>query len=304
MNAFNNTKQLTAAEASQPTLGIIGAGRVGGALARTLHERGYHIAAVYSRSESYAAELADAVGTEKVESAAAVADRARLIILTVSDVSIRDVCAQLATRDLSGQAVIHTSGATEVSALNVARSRGAFTGGLHPVWPVARGDRPMPPGGMFGVEVSDNVLRAWLTDLVNALGGEAFWLPVGIDRVRYHAGAVFLSNYLVTLYAEAANVWTEIGIDPGATHDGLIGLVRATIDNLAHNSPDVALTGPIVRGDADTVRDHLSAFDQSDPELAAAYRALGQLTVRLARTRGLSADRVRALNQALSDALD
>ena len=287
-----------------PTLGIIGAGRVGGALARALHERGYRIAAVHSRSESFATELADAVGAENVESAESVVDKANLIILTVSDTAIQDICAQLASRDLANRAVIHTSGATSVSALETARVRGAFIGGLHPVWPVARGDRPMPSGGVFGIEASDNLLREWLQDLVNALGGKAFWLPTGIDRVYYHAATVILSNYLVTLYAEASNLWAELGIDAAVSRDGLIGLARATIENLAHNSPEAALTGPIVRGDADTIRDHLTAFDQSDPELAAAYRALGQLTVRIAKTRGLSADRVRALNKALSDSFD
>ena len=289
---------------SQPTLGIIGAGRVGGALARALHERGYRIAAVYSRSESFAAELAKAVGADNVETAEAVVDKANLTILTVSDVAIQDVCAQLAMRDLTNRAVIHTSGATSVSALDAARVRGAYIGGLHPVWPVDRGDRPMPPGAVFGIEASDTLLRDWLRDLVNALGGKAFWLPTGIDRVYYHAATVLLSNYLVTLYAEASHLWTELGIDAGAAREGLIGMLRATVENLAHNAPEAVLTGPIVRGDADTVRGHLTTFDQTDPELAAAYRALGQLTIRIAKTRGLSAERVRTLNKALSDSLD
>ena len=303
MNAYLLPEQ-SKISGSQPTLGIIGAGRVGGALARALHACGYRIGAVYSRSETYATELANSVGAENVETAAAVVDKARLIILTVSDVAIQDVCAQLATRDLTNRAVIHTSGATSVSALDAARARGAFIGGLHPVWPVAHGDRPMPPGAVFGIEAAETLLRDWLQDLVNALGGKAFWLPTGIDRVYYHAATVLLSNYLVTLFAEASHLWIELGIDAEATREGLIGMLRATVENLAHNTPEVVLTGPIVRGDTDTVRGHLTTFDQTDPELAAAYRALGQLTIRIAKTRGLSTERVRALNKALSDSLD
>ena len=304
LNGDRPFSELVPAHSRLPTIGIVGAGRVGGALARALSEYGYPIAAVYSRSEPFAATLAAAVNARQVDSAAAVVDHAQLIILTVSDAAIRDVAAQLATRDLAGRAVIHTSGATAISALDAARARGAAVGGLHPVWPVANGDRPLPAGGVFGVEAAETWLRDWLDTLVIALGGKAFWLPAGLDRVYYHAATVLLSNYLVTLYSEAAALWAEIGIDAEAIQAGLIGLTRATVENLAHVSPEAALTGPIVRGDADTVRDHLTAFDQSDPELAAAYRALGQLTLRLARTRGLSAERIRALNNALSDALD
>jgi predicted short-subunit dehydrogenase-like oxidoreductase (DUF2520 family) len=110
-----------------------------------------------------------------------------------------------------------------------------------------------------------------------------------------------LSNYLVTLYSEAATLWNGIGIEPKAAHLALLGLARATLDNLERSDPATALTGPIVRGDAATVRAHLGALNE-DPELAAAYRALGQLTLRLAVAGGMSTDRIEGLQKVLAEA--
>ena len=283
-----------------PTLGIIGAGRVGGALAQALHKRGWSISALYSRSNTSALNLAEIIGAKVTASISEVAERAQLILLTVPDSAIEAVCQQLAINDLTGHAVIHTSGATPITALASAQARGAQIGGSHPILPVARGDIPLPPGGMFGIEADERPLRDWLSNLVDALGGSALWLPHGIDRTRYHAAAVLLSNYLVTLYAAAAELWREIGIEPDAGRSALLGLARATLDNLERNDPAAALTGPIVRGDSDTVQAHLSML-ASDPELAAAYRILGRLTLRLAAARGLSADRIEALHEVLTE---
>lgn len=291
---------------NRPTLGIVGVGRVGGALARALHQRHWPISVLCSRSTVAVSNLSEITGARNAESIDEVARHAELVVLAVPDSAIQAVCEQLATSDLTGHAVVHTSGVTPVAALKSASAHGAQIGGLHPVWPIARGDRPLPPGGWFGIEADERPLRDWLSDLVAALGGSVFWLPPDVDRIRYHAAPVLLSNYLVTLYVEAAAVWHGIGIEPEAARAALLGLARAALDNLANlepGDPALALTGPIVRGDAATVRAHLSAL-HDDPELAAAYRILGRLTLRLAARRGLSIDRWEALYRALAETND
>lgn len=284
---------------NRPPLGIVGAGRVGGALARRLHQAGWPIVAIYSRSVASAAQLAEAVGAQAVNSINEIAAQSQLILLSVPDSAIQPVCEQVAVRNLSGRAVVHTSGATPIDVLTSAKASGAQIGGLHPILPVARGDRPLPPGGMFGVEAEERPLRDWLSDLVDASSGSALWLPSGIDRIRYHAASTLLSNYLVTLYAEALGLWRGIGIGDHAARAALLGLAQAALDNLEQNDPSAALTGPIIRGDLAVVEAHLHAL-ASDPELAAAYRALGRLTLRLAARR-LSPDRIETLYRLLID---
>src|SRR5437764_8037959 len=114
----------------RPTLAIIGAGRVGSTLAQTLHWRGYTVTAIYSRTEQSARRLADALGTNTAGSPGQAATRAYLTFLTVPDDAIASVCQALARdANLTGRAIVHTSGASDLSVLEAARTRGAWVGG-------------------------------------------------------------------------------------------------------------------------------------------------------------------------------
>ncbi len=282
-----------------PTLGIVGAGRVGSALAGSLAARGYLIGAVYSRSTESAQRLADATHAHIVTELAEVPRYAALILLTVPDFAITPTAEGIAIADLTGCAVVHTSGVTAVDALESAHRRGAQIGGLHPMLPIAATANPFAVGAAFGIEAESESLRGWLAEIVAALDGIALWLPSNLDRARYHAASVLLSNYLVTLFAESLALLTEAGIEAEAARAALVRLSAATIDNIAQVGPVAALTGPIVRGDVATVRAHRTALHAVDPELAEVYRQLGRRTLRIAAARGLPADQLSGLDKVL-----
>lgn len=288
-------------EVRRPSLGIVGAGRVGQTLAQTLWTRGYTVTAVYSRSTASAIWLAEQVSARAVESAAEVAQNAQVTLLTVPDEAISAVCEQVALADLTGRAVVHTSGVTPISALISAKRRGALIGGLHPLLPVARAGQPFPPGVTFSIEADREPLRGWLAGMVDALDGVALWLRPGLDRARYHAAAVLISNYLVTLFAEADALLSPFTADEQVARNALLALARATLENIAQVGSTAALTGPIARGDAATVRLHLDGLRRSDPELAEIYRLLGRRTARLAAARGLDADKLKRLQEVLQN---
>ena len=131
--------------------------------------------------------------------------------------------------------------------------------------------------------------------IVRRLGG----VPVTLApeaKPLYHAGAVFASNYLVTMLAEAMRLLEEAGIGRDAALAALLPLVRATLENVAAAGPEGALTGPIARGDAATLRRHLSALPHRDADL---YRAVGRATLRLAREAGLEEARAARLEEIL-----
>src|SRR5258708_6128328 len=169
----------------RPTLAIIGAGRVGSTLAQTLHWRGYSIAAVHSRTEQSARRLADALGSRVAASPAQAAMSADLTFLTVPDDAIKSVCEALARdANLTGRAVVHTSGVSGLDVLAAAKARGAWVGGLHPMLAImdrdlsARMVFSVPwvapaPDVTFGVEAEAEPLRSWLGGSLRALHGVA-----------------------------------------------------------------------------------------------------------------------------------
>ncbi len=299
----------------RPTLAIIGAGRVGSTLAQTLRWRGYSVTAVYSRTAESAIRLAEKLGTRVVESPVYAAMSAELTFLTVPDDAIESVCEELAEEaNLTGRAIVHTSGVSDVSVLRAAKARGAWTGGLHPMLAIM--DRDLSPNMAFsvpwvaqapdvtfGVEAEAEPLISWLEAIVQALNGIALWLRPGQDRARYHAAGVIASNYVVTLFAEAIGLLESlVGDSEGderAIRQIVVHLMEATLNNVKIAGAAQALTGPILRGDTGTIAKHLDALEQVDPELAEMYRHLGLRTLKLAAQRGTNAHKLQEIRERL-----
>lgn len=140
----------------RPTIGIIGAGKVGSVLARLWYQAGYHIAAVYSRTPDHARLLARQVNALSVHSADEVVDRADLALLSVPDDVIERVAGSLKLAENAGKAVVHTSGALDVSVLSALAQQGVMTGSLHPAFPFSDIETAMTilPGATFAIEAA------------------------------------------------------------------------------------------------------------------------------------------------------
>jgi predicted short-subunit dehydrogenase-like oxidoreductase (DUF2520 family) len=132
--------------------------------------------------------------------------------------------------------------------------------------------------------------------LVDALEGRALIIPPTL-RPLYHAAAVSASNHLVALFAHAVRMLESAGVRSDEAAPALLPLMRATLDNLEHLGIAGALTGPIARGDADTVRLHVARLS---PEDRALYCALGMETLRIARAAGLDEERAQAIESLLA----
>jgi predicted short-subunit dehydrogenase-like oxidoreductase (DUF2520 family) len=185
-----------------------------------------------------------------------------LVVLCVPDQAIAGAARAVPV----GPWVAHVSGATPLAALDPHTKR--FS--VHPLQTFVRSRGPEQFDGAWAAVTgeSDDALRRarWLA---RRLGLHAF--PLADDRrALYHAGASLASNYLVTLYRAAARAVAAAGAPPEA----LVPLMRRTIDN------DFELTGPIARGDWETVRTHLAALERELPDLAPLYRALAEATPR------------------------
>ena len=266
-------------------LGFVGAGKVGTALAVSLSRKGYHVIAVSSRSASSAQRLADMVpGCQVCRVSQEVADAAELIFITTPDDVIFDIATRV--RWHKEQCVIHCSGAHSVDVLESAGQLGADVGSFHPLQTFAGVDEAIDnlPGSTFALEAEEPLLSV-LKELSAALDGNWVQLKPG-DKVLYHAAAVFVSNYLVTLVKLALDLWRGFGVPPGEATKALLPLVKGTVNNLENIGMPGCLTGPIARGDLSTISKHLSALEAKSSSLLDIYKILGFQTVSVALDKG------------------
>jgi len=191
-------------------------------------------------------------------------DRAELVLLCVPDSAIPEVARPLEP----GPWVAHVSGATPLSGLYPHERR--FS--VHPLQTFTRARGPEQLDGAYAAVAAetDEALTHGL-EIARVLGLEPFELDER-DRVLYHAGAAVASNFLVTIHAAA----TELVSAAGAPPEALVPLMRRTIEN------GFELTGPIARGDWETVQAHLDAIRERKPELEPLYRVLADATAAVA----------------------
>jgi predicted short-subunit dehydrogenase-like oxidoreductase (DUF2520 family) len=267
-------------------IGFIGAGRAGSALAILLQQAGYEVLGVASRSRASAEILAERLGCPALP-ATEVARRAEGLFLTTADDAVAPVAAELAAAAAfhPGQVVLHLSGALTAAALAPAAALGAITLSLHPIQSFASVDQAIAvlPGSYFSIE-GDPRGHEFAREIVAALKGQSFLLDSGA-KVLYHAACVAASNYFVSLLACSLDLLEKAEIPKEMQLPALLPLVAGTLDNIRSLGIPHALTGPIARGDAGTLKKHLAALDGL-PDQLRIYLGLGLKTVDVARDKG------------------
>ncbi len=286
-------------------VGFIGAGAVGTALAVTLAQRGYLVVAAASRTLSSAERLAGAVNEKSPATCRAlpdpqqVADLCDMVFITTPDDAIHGVASALSWNN--AKSVVHCSGAASTDLLECARQQGANVGVFHPLQTFAGVEQAITnlPGSTFGIEASEPLLTT-LKEMADKLDG--YWVEIKPgDRVAYHAAAVITSNYTVTLFKMAADLWQTFGVPPQQAARALLPLLRGTVNNIESIGIPGCLTGPIARGDAGTVRKHVDMLGEKAPGLLPAYREIGRQTVPIALAKGkIDSHRAEELAAALA----
>jgi predicted short-subunit dehydrogenase-like oxidoreductase (DUF2520 family) len=285
---------------SMKTVGIIGAGIVGTALAIKLSRQGHVVSAVSSRTPESARRLAALVETAVVyPDAQNVANVSDLVLITTPDSVIPSVASSVEWR--VGQAVVHCSGADSVVILDPARKAGADVGVLHPLQTFASIDDAIAnlPGSTFALEAEEPLLTK-LRQMAVDLGGYCIVLDAK-DRVLYHAAAVMACNYVVTLIKLAGDLWATFGVSQEESTRALLPLLKGTLHNIERVGLPDCLTGPIARGDMGTISKHLMALEKKAPHLLPAYQELGLQTVPIALAKGrIDAARAKEMERLLA----
>ena len=266
-------------------LGFIGAGTVGTALAVRLSQKGYPVAAVSSRSQASANNLARVVGSATLfDNNQGVADNADVIFITTPDDAIPSVVSRVKWH--AGRSVVHCSGADSAEVLEPAKTLGARVGVFHPLQTFASVEQAIEnlPGSTFALEAEEPLLSV-LKEMATSLDGSWVELKAG-DKVLYHAAAVIACNYLVTLLKLATDLWQSFNIPPQQATQALLPLIRGTVHNISTVGIPKCLTGPIARGDAGTIKKHLAALQERAPAVLSTYRELGLQTIPIALAKG------------------
>lgn len=260
MRELERTRTDTTGRAdAQLPLAVIGAGRVGRSIAHAASDVGLSVT-LSGRRDALAA-----------------CEQARAALLCVPDDSIEEACETASAAVPPLRFVGHTSGATGLDALGAAARRGARTFSIHPLQTVPDGG-PHLAGSACAVSGSDGAAVRYATELAAELGMRPFLLPERY-RAAYHAAASIACNFLVALEETAVELLERTGVEDA--RELLAPLVLRTAANWAERGGD-ALTGPITRGDEDTVNRHLEAIDELAPELRDAYTALAERTRKIA----------------------
>jgi predicted short-subunit dehydrogenase-like oxidoreductase (DUF2520 family) len=269
----------------RPRIGFIGAGRVSCALGVVFARAGWPVEAISSRHAANADRFLQLVpGAHAVTSVRSVPDEVDLIFVTVPDDAIADVAAQL--RLYAGQAAVHTSGALDASVLEPARAAGAQLGSFHPMVAFANQEAAVRslPGSTIALE-GDAELVALLGQLATDIGAQPVRLPP-TGKTAYHAAAVLAGGGVIGLLDGVAEVARGAGLDEAGALAIYVPLIRQALANAEAMGVGAALTGPFVRGDVGTIRNHLEAMSRLAPGALELYRATARRELALAVARG------------------
>ncbi|WP_103664728.1 Rossmann-like and DUF2520 domain-containing protein [Gracilimonas amylolytica] len=284
---------------NRPTISIIGLGKVGTALLKVLSSHGYQIiSAVYKHTVSETLRTAHPKTKFSEAIPDALDDLGDLILITVPDDTITEVVNELDQTfpSLKTKSVAHCSGTHSSIILKPLSEKGAKIASFHPNQSITASAATFK-GTWFDVEGDEEMITK-LKTIADDL--EAELIKIKAEQKPYlHASAVIASNYLVVL----ANLMTKAsklgGMNEEISLKALIPLMRNTLDNIEDNGVEDALTGPIARGDMNTVKGHIELIS-SDPVLSEMYKSLGREALKLSKLETTDPDTFVELQSLLS----
>lgn len=270
---------------------IIGPGHVGRGLFRAFRASGVEVVGLHGKRPSGVATSTGNIPTD--------VSAANVVIVAVRDPQLDETIGEVAVaagdgRIARGTVILHTSAIAEPAGLN-ALSQAGFAGGtFHPLIPFSDPEisAEMLRRGWIGID-GENAAKNASRRLAGHLGARVLEIPPG-KKPAYHAAAVISSNFPVVLASVAGHLLHDIGIPDASAYQAVESLMTGALTNMKQAMPDDALTGPIVRGDAETVGKHLRAL-QGHAAASEVYRSLSAAAVEIARRRGVDPKKLAAL---------
>lgn len=265
------------------TVSIVGAGRLGRVLGRSLRRADWKIGAVVARSDSSARAAVRTIrGGFPLAGISSRVLHANVVLIATPDDVISEVAAKLARiggDEWRGKVVLHTSGALDDSVLAPLAKRGAVTGAIHPLQTFSERSSPPLEGIVFAVHGEPRAQRA-ARRIARAAGGIAITLRRD-KKAAYHAAGTFASPFVLVIVECAMRILMDCNFSRRRAKMALLPLVRQTLANFEHLGAKQSWTGPISRGDFATIARHMESLAKWPAEVRDAYIALARLSARL-----------------------
>ena len=288
-------------EAGPPIVAIVGAGRVGSTIGRLLHQNGWRIGPVITRSMRTARAARRRIGSGQplvgLSEAVLTAD---LILIATPDRAIAETAEALAqianSKAWRGKIVLHTSGALGSAVLKPLALRGAEIGSLHPLQTFSGHTVPSLAGCTCAIEGTPVALRM-ARRISRELGGVPVVLP-SRRKAAYHVAAALAAGHVLAVMETAVRILVKAGFPRQRAVRAVLPLTRQTLANYERVGPREAWTGPLSRGDFGVIERHLEALRHFPREYREAYDALSRLALNVLANGGGS--KKRLLRQTLT----
>ncbi len=264
-------------------IGFLGAGKVGFTLGKVFSDAGLPVTGYFSRHRESADEAAEFTHTKSYPSVSALLAESDTILFTVPDDALADVYRTVSAHDLTGKQLIHCSGAKTASSVFTGESIPYSAGSLHPLFPIS--DRYLSyrelPGAFFCLEGDEIFCRQW-DKILQDLGCHAFTVPEE-KKTQYHAACSMASNLVCGLIRGSFDLLTGCGLTEEEAKQAVWPLAKTNLEHCFREGPTDALTGPVERGDVETVAAHINTIP--DPTDNLVYRTVSLKLAEMAEVR-------------------
>lgn len=281
-----------------PRITIIGLGQVGTALLRVFSSHGYEVISAYNRTNVADALKSEFADTDFVQDISSLEQTiGDLIFLTVSDDSIASLSGELSGYSFNwdGKTVVHCSGTHSSESLSALKKAGVRTASFHPMQAITKSTDSFS-GIWFDIEGDEKALKN-LELIAETFGAQSFRVEPEA-KPFLHASAVVASNYLVVLADLVSKISAEANISEETALKALTPLMENTLQNIKNLGITEALTGPIARGDVETVREHLEQLKKT-PEALSLYKTFGMEAAKIAERKGGSTQSLHDIKKLL-----
>lgn len=269
-------------------IGIIGAGKVGTTLGKYLSIHGKNVTGFYSRTHESADEAATFAETETYSSLCKLVEKNDVIFITTPDGVIHQVWGDLLHQDISNRIICHFSGSLSSHVFSGREEAGASGISMHPMYAFSDKFHSYEQFHTAYLTLEgDPEAVAVMKPMWEAIGHHVLTLKAE-DKIKYHAAAAMASNEMLGLMQASLDILSECGFSEKDSMALLTPLVQGNIASMLEKGCVNALTGPVERGDAQTVRKHLQALEGS--KAGKIYQSLGSTMVELAKRRNPDRD--------------
>ncbi len=270
-------------------ISFIGIGRLGGALALALAEKGFEIENLITRHRETAETIAQKMNAKILGFDKTGAVSSDVIFITTRDFEIETAAENLAENLTNKPVVFHTSGSLSSAVLRKLKEIGCKTGSLHPLISVSDADlgKKNFKGAYFCAEGDAEAVEI-AREIIEKLEGKFFSVKTEY-KTLYHASAVMVSGHLVALVDAAIEMLARCGLEKPEAQKVLLPLIESTVENLKTQTPAAALTGTFARADVDTFHRHLKTLRENvSAEVLETYLQLGGRSAHLAEEQNAS----------------